>query len=64
MARLLTTYRAGPAERTLAAQLEAARSAMLRRGVAADAAAQEVRSLELAIRAELRTLVMRGGDVA
>ena len=62
MARLLAGYRPDAAERTLSAQLDAAHQAMLRRGVAPEVAAREVRSLELAIRARLWTIV--GGAVA
>jgi hypothetical protein len=40
------------------------RDAMLRRGVAPDVAAREVRSLGLAIRARLWAIVMLGGDAA
>jgi hypothetical protein len=64
MARLLATYSVDAAERTLHARLDATRDAMLRRGLEPESVAREVRSLELAIRAELWTIVMRGGDVA
>jgi Family of unknown function (DUF6074) len=64
MARLLATYSADAAERTLHARLDATRDAMLRRGLDPEVVADEVRSLELAIRAELWAVVMRGGDVA
>lgn len=64
MARLLATYSADAAERTLHARLDATRDAMLRRGLKPEVVTDEVRSLELAIRAELWTVVMRGGDVA
>jgi Family of unknown function (DUF6074) len=53
MARLLATYSADAAERTLRARLDATRSAMLRRGIAPEVVEREIRSLELAIRAEL-----------
>jgi|HubBroStandDraft_4_1064222.scaffolds.fasta_scaffold256822_2 hypothetical protein len=64
MARLLATYSADAAERTLHARLNATRDAMLRRGLAPEVVAREVRSLELAIRTKVWVLVMQGGDVA
>jgi hypothetical protein len=65
MARLLATYRADAAERTLFAQLHSQYEAMLRRGISTEAAKRETRSLELAIRARLWAIVMQGGgDVA
>jgi len=48
----------------LYARLGTPRDAMLRRGVAPDVAAREVRSLELAIRARLWAIVMLGDDAA
>jgi hypothetical protein len=64
MARVLATYSAQGAERTLRAQLNATRNAMLRKGIRPDVAGREVRSLELAIRAKLWAIVMQGGDAA
>ncbi len=63
-ARLMASYRPDAAERTLRAQLDAIRAAMLRKGIASDKATRETRALELAIRAELWAVVMRGGDAA
>ncbi len=64
MARLMASYRPGAAERTLQAQLDAIRAAMVRKGIAADKATRETRALELAIRAELWAVIMLGGDAA
>jgi hypothetical protein len=64
MARCLASYSIKGAERTLAAQLNAQRTAMLRKGVQREVVAREIRSLELAIRTALWTVVMRGDDVA
>jgi hypothetical protein len=64
MARLLATYRPDAAERTLQRHLEATRDAMLRRGLSPEMVQREIRSLELAIRAKLWTIVMQGGDAA
>ena len=64
MARLLATYSADAAERTLHARLDATRDAMLRRGLAPEVVAREARALELAIRTRLWTVVTQGGDVA
>jgi DNA-binding transcriptional regulator YdaS (Cro superfamily) len=63
MARLLATYSPDAAERTLRARLDAAKAVMLRRGISPEVAAREVRSLELAIRSRLWSIV-RGGDAA
>jgi hypothetical protein len=63
MARLLATYNADAAERTLRTRLDATRDAMLRRGLAPTVVAREVRSLEVAIRARLWAVVMHGGDI-
>ena len=64
MAQVLATYSADGAERTLQARLDATRNAMLRKGIRADVAGREVRSLELAIRTKLWTIVMQGDGVA
>jgi hypothetical protein len=64
MARVMATYRADAAEHTLQARLYATRAAMLRKGIRPDVAGREVRSLELAIRTKLWTIVMLGDDVA
>ena len=60
----MASYRPDAAERVLLVRREATRSAMLRRGLRSEVVEREIRSLELAIRAELWTVVMRGGDVA
>jgi len=59
MARVMATYRADAAERTLQARLDATRAALLRKGITPQVAAREVRSLELAIRTKLWTIVMQ-----
>jgi len=64
MAQVLATYSADGAERTLQARLYATRAAMLRKGIRPDVAGREVRSLELAIRTKLWTIVMQGDGVA
>jgi hypothetical protein len=64
MARVLATYSADGAERTLRARLDAARAAMLRKGIRPEVTECEVRSLELAIRTKLWTIVMQGDGVA
>jgi hypothetical protein len=61
MARVMATYRADAAERTLQARLDATRTAMLRKGIRPDVVGREVRSLEMAIRAKLRTVVTQNG---
>ena len=52
------------AERMLAGRLTTQRAAMLRKGIAPNVVEREVRSLELAVRARLSEIVMRGGDAA
>jgi hypothetical protein len=64
LANMMVHYRPEAAERTLAAQLNAQRAAMLRRGLTPDVVERELRALELAVRARLWTIVMQGGDVA
>jgi hypothetical protein len=64
MADSMLSYRPDAAERTLSARLDATRDAMLRRGLSPDVVDREIRSLELAIRAKLWTIIMQGGDVA
>ena len=59
MARVMATYRADAAERTLQARLDATRAALLRKSITPQVAAREVRSLELAIRTKLWTIVMQ-----
>jgi hypothetical protein len=64
VAELVACCRPAAAERTLRARLDATQSAMLRRGIAPDVAAREVRALEVAIRTKLWAIVMQGGDAA
>jgi hypothetical protein len=64
VARVLATYSADGADRTLQARLDATRAAMLRKGIRPEIAGREVRSLELAIRTKLWAIVMQGDDVA
>ena len=64
MARVMATYSADAAERALRARLDATRNAMLRKGIRDDVAGREVRSLELAIRTKLWSIVLRGDDAA
>jgi hypothetical protein len=64
IARVMATYRADAAERTLRARLDATRAAMLRKGIQPDVARREVRSLEIAIRTKLWAIVMQGDGVA
>jgi hypothetical protein len=64
MAQMLATYSADGAERTLQARLDATRNAMLRKGIRADVAGREVRSLEFAIRTKLWSIVLRDDDAA
>jgi hypothetical protein len=64
VAWMMACYRPDAAERTLAARLDATRSAMLRRGLSADVAEREIRALEGAIRARLWAIIMQGGDAA
>ena len=64
LANMMVHYRPEAAERTLAAQLNAQRAAMLRRGLTPDVVERELRALELAVRARLWTIVMQRGDVA
>jgi Family of unknown function (DUF6074) len=63
-ARLLAHYNPDAAERTLAAQLNAQRAAMLRRSIPPEVVERELRSLELAVRTELWTIVMQSGGAA
>jgi hypothetical protein len=63
-ARTMAGYSPDAAERTLAAQLNAQRAAMLRRGIAPAVVERELRSLELAIRCELCALGMPDGGAA
>jgi Family of unknown function (DUF6074) len=64
LARLMAHYSTDGGERTLAAQLNAQYAAMLRRGLSPEVIEPELRSLELAVRAELWVIVMQGGDAA
>lgn len=64
VARLMASYSPEGGERALIGRLNVQYRAMLRQGVAPDAADRELRSLELAVRAEHWAIVMRGGDVA
>jgi Family of unknown function (DUF6074) len=64
LAWMMAHYRPGAAERTLAAQLNAQRRAMLRRGLSPEVVERELRALELAVRAKLWVIVMQGGDAA
>ena len=52
------------AEKHLAYQLQVQAETMVRRGIAQDLVKAQIRSLELAIRAELWRLVMQPGDFA
>ena len=62
MASLLAGYRPAAAERTLIAQLNAQRQAMLKRGIRHDVIEREVGSLENAIRSELLAMLCRVGQ--
>jgi len=64
LARLMAQYSADGGERTLAAHFNAQYTAMLRRGLPSEVIKRELRSLELAVRAQLWTIVMQGGDAA
>jgi hypothetical protein len=54
-------YNPDAAERTLTAQLNAQRAAMLRRNIPPEVVERELRSLELAVRTELWSIVTQGG---
>lgn len=64
LARLMARYSADAGDRTLAARLDVQRTALLRRGLPPNVVEREMRALELAVRAELWAVVMRGGDAA
>jgi hypothetical protein len=64
IAWMMAAYRPAGAEAALKARLDATRSAMLRRGIPADAVEREIRSLELAIRAKLWAIILSGDDAA
>jgi hypothetical protein len=66
MARMMASYSPEGGERALTTPLRQQYAALLRRGVAPEVAAREVRSFELAIRAQLWRLVLvrEGGDGA
>ena len=61
-ARLMAHYNPDAAERTLTAQLNAQRAAMLRRGIPPEVVERELRSLELAVRTKLWSIVTQGGS--
>jgi hypothetical protein len=64
LARMLASCSVKGGERSLAVQLRAQQQAMLRRGLAPEVVDRELRSLELAVRARLWSIVMQGGDAA
>jgi hypothetical protein len=66
LARMMASYSREGAERALATPLRQQYEALIRRGIAPDLAAREVRSFELAIRTQLWRLVLLrdGGDAA
>lgn len=61
MAWLLAGYQPAAAERTLVAQLNAQRQAMLRRGIRPDVVGREVYLLEHALRVALSDVMCDGG---
>ena len=64
LARLMASYSVDGAEHMLTTKLNAQSKAMVRRQIPPDVIARELRSFELAVRAELWTIVMRGGGAA
>jgi hypothetical protein len=65
LARRMASYSQEGAERTLAKQLSQQRDALIRKGITPEVATREVRSFELAVRAQLWGIIMRGdGDAA
>jgi hypothetical protein len=65
MAHMMASYTPEGGERALATPLRRQYEALLRRGIAPEVAARQVRSFELAIRAQLWRLVLqRDGDDA
>jgi hypothetical protein len=64
LAGMMACCSARGGEQSLAVQLRAQQQAMLRRGLAPEVVDRELRSLELAVRARLWSIVMQGGDAA
>jgi hypothetical protein len=64
LARLMASYSERGGERMLNMQLARQYRAMVRRNIPSEIIERELRSLELAIRARLWTIVMQGGDAA
>jgi hypothetical protein len=65
LARMMASYSPEGAECALATPLRQQYAALLRRGIAPEVAAREVRSFELAMRAQLwRLVLLRDGDDA
>jgi hypothetical protein len=62
LARLMASYSVEGGERALSARLNAQYIAMLRRGVRPRVIKRELEALERAIRIELTTIMMRGGN--
>jgi hypothetical protein len=64
LARLMASCSPEGGERTLYARLNVQYNAMVSRGLPPEAIECELRSLELAVRARLWSIVMQGGDAA
>jgi hypothetical protein len=64
MARMMASYSPEAAERSLATPLRQQREALIRRGFTPEVATREVKSFELAVRAQMWGIILRGGDAA
>jgi hypothetical protein len=64
MARTMARYKPEAAERALATPLRQKYDALIRRGFTPEVAKREVKSFELAVRAHLWGIILRGGDAA
>jgi hypothetical protein len=64
MARMMARYNPEGAERALAERLRDSRKSLLRKGISEEVATREVKAFELAVRAQLWGIILRGGDAA
>ena len=64
LARLMASCKPDAAERVLDAQLRRQHESMLRKGLPREIVERELRTLEHAVRAELWSITLYGGDAA
>lgn len=64
LAKMMARYNPDGAERALAERLRDSYGSLIRKGFTPEVAAREMRSFELAVRAQLWGIIVRGGDAA